>query len=92
MFGRGIPVPNFFTTCQQLIVQSVDLARLIGRDILQMQRSQLILGWLIIATIVNRPWSTVKSRGVLCVSCERGGCTERNGPDRQQCVNENSAT
>jgi hypothetical protein len=55
-----MPIPNFFSACQQLIVQPVDLARLVGRDILQMQRSQLILGWLVIATILNRPWSTVK--------------------------------
>jgi hypothetical protein len=60
-----MPVPNFFTICQELIVQSVDLARLIGRDILQMQRSQLTLGWLVIATIVNRPSSTVKWRSPL---------------------------
>lgn len=45
---------------KELIVQSIDLSRLIGRDILLMQGSQLMLGWLIIATIVNRPWSLVK--------------------------------
>jgi hypothetical protein len=67
MFGCWMPIANFFTTCQELIVQSIDLARLIGRDILQMQGFQLILGWLVIATIANRPWSLVKLRGVLCV-------------------------
>jgi hypothetical protein len=34
--------------CQELIVQSVDLARLIGRDILLMQGSQLLFGWLVV--------------------------------------------
>ena len=53
-------------TCQELIVQSVDFARLIGRDILLMQGSQLMLGWLVIATIANRPWFVVKWRGALC--------------------------
>jgi hypothetical protein len=60
MFGRGMPTANVFIACQELIVQSIDLSRLIGRDILLMQGSQLMLGWLIIATIVNRPWSLVK--------------------------------
>jgi hypothetical protein len=55
-------VANFFTADKKLIVQSIDLARLIGRNILPMQGSQLILGWLVIATIVNRPWSLVKWR------------------------------
>ena len=68
MLGCGMPIANFFTACQELIVQSIDLARLIGRDILQMQGSQLMLGWLVIATIVNRPWSFVKLRSVLCTS------------------------
>jgi hypothetical protein len=39
-----------------------------GRDILLMQGSQLMLGWLVIATIANRPWSLVKWQGVLCRS------------------------
>jgi hypothetical protein len=60
MFGCGMPIANVFTACQELIVQSVDLARLMGRDILLMQGSQLMLGWLVIATIANRPWSLVK--------------------------------
>jgi hypothetical protein len=60
MFGRGMPTARVFTACQELIVQSIDLARLIGRDILLMQGSQLVLGWLIIAAIVNRPWSPVE--------------------------------
>ena len=60
MFGCGTPTADFFTACQELIVQSVDFARLIGRDILLMQGSQLTLGWLLIATIANRPWSLVK--------------------------------
>jgi hypothetical protein len=53
LLGRGrMSIPNFFTACQELIVQSVDRARLIGRDVLQMQCSQLILGRLEIATMV----------------------------------------
>ena len=83
MFGRGMPIPNFFTACQELIVQSVDVARLIGRDILQMQRSQLILGWLVISTIVNRPWSIVKWRGALCIGRKNSWSTRRNGAHRQ---------
>jgi hypothetical protein len=55
-----MPIANFFTARQELIVQSVDLTRLIGRDILLTQGSQLILGWLVVATILNRPWSLVK--------------------------------
>jgi hypothetical protein len=62
--GCGMPTVNVFTACQELIVQSIDLARLIGRDILQMQGSQLVLGWLVIVTIANRPWSLVKWRGI----------------------------
>jgi len=41
------------TACQELIVQSVDLARLIERDIILMQGSQLMLGWLVVAAIAN---------------------------------------
>ena len=36
-----------------------------------------------IATIVNRPWPTVKWRATLCVGCKRSGSTKRNGPCRQ---------
>src|SRR3981189_359371 len=68
MFGRGMPTSNLFSACRDLFVQSVELARLTGRDILLMQGSQLMLGWLVIATIANRPWSLVKWRGVLCRS------------------------
>jgi hypothetical protein len=60
MSGCGMPIANLFTACQELIVQSVDLARLTARDILLMQGSQLMLGWLEIATLANRPWSLVK--------------------------------
>jgi hypothetical protein len=68
MVGCGMLIANLSTACQELIVQSVDLAGLTGRDILLMQDSQLMLGWLVIATIANRPWSLVKWRGVLCRS------------------------
>ena len=68
MFGCGMPIANLFTACQELIVQTVDLARLTGRDILLMQGSQLMLGWLVIVTIANRPWSLAKRRGALCRS------------------------
>ena len=68
MFWCGMPIANLFTACEELIVQSVDLARLTRRDILLMRGSQLMLGWLVIATIANRPWSLVKWRGVLCRS------------------------
>ena len=68
MFGCGMPIANLFTVCQELIVQSVDLPRLTGSDILHMQGSQLMLGWLVIATIANWPWSLVKWRGVICGS------------------------
>ena len=60
MFGCGMPITSLFTACQELIVQSVDFAGLIGRDIFLMQGSQLTLGWLVIATVANRPWSLVK--------------------------------
>jgi hypothetical protein len=60
MFACGIPTAAFLTACQELIVQSVDLARLIGREILLMQSSQLSLGWLVIVAIANRPWSLAK--------------------------------
>src|SRR6202023_4124133 len=68
MFGCGMPIANFFHACPELIVQSVDLAHLTGRDILLMQGSQLMLGWLVIVTIANRPWSLAKRRGALCRS------------------------
>jgi hypothetical protein len=75
------PAPSLMiTACQELIVQSVDLARLIERDILLMQGSQLMLGWLVVATIANRPWSPVKWRDALCVGCvERSGLRGRVG-------------
>ena len=60
MFGCGTATTDFSTACQELIVQSVDFAGLIGRDIFLMQGSQLTLGWLVIATVANRPWSLVK--------------------------------
>jgi hypothetical protein len=60
MFWCGMSIATFFTAGQELIVQSVDFTRLIGRDILLMQGSQLILGWLVVATILNRPWALVK--------------------------------
>ena len=63
--AAGPAIAIFFTACQELIVQSVDLARLIGRDILLLQASQLILGWLVIVTIANWPWSPMKLRGFL---------------------------
>ena len=85
----GMPIPNFFTACQELIVQSVDVARLIGRDILQMQRSHLILGRLVISTIVNRPRSNVKRRGALCVGRKNSWSAKHNGAHRQQRAIEN---
>jgi hypothetical protein len=84
-----MPIPNFLTVCQELVVQSVDVARLIGRDILQMQRSQLILGWLVISTIVNRPWSAVKRRGALGVSRKNSWSARHHGAHRQQRATEN---
>jgi hypothetical protein len=58
-------IANFLTGCQELIVQSVDFARLIGRDILLVKGSQLMLGWLVVVTIANRPWPFVKCPGFL---------------------------
>jgi hypothetical protein len=92
MLERGMPIPNFLTACQQLIVQSVDVSGLIGRDILQMQRSQLILGWLVISTIVNRPWSIVKWRGARCVGRKSSWSTRRNGAHREQRAEENGTS
>jgi hypothetical protein len=76
MFGCGMPIAYLFTACQELIVQLIDLARLTGSDIRLMQGSQLMLGWLVIATTANRPWSLVKSRGGNC----RGG-SKRDSAD-----------
>jgi hypothetical protein len=67
--GVRMSIVTFFAVCEELIIQSVDLARLIGRDILLMQGSQFMLGWLVVMTVANRPWSLVKGRGALCVSC-----------------------
>lgn len=50
-----MPISDFFTVCQELIIQSVNLARLIGRDILLMQASQFMLGWLVVVPIADRP-------------------------------------
>ena len=68
MFSCRMPVTAFSPLAEELIVQPIDLARLIGRDILSMQGSQLVLGWLVIATIAYRPWSLVKWRGARCGS------------------------
>jgi hypothetical protein len=84
-------IANFSAACQELIVQSVDLARLMGRDIL-MQGSQLMLGWLVVVTIANRPWSLVKWLGAPCVSCKRTGSANRDSRHRQHRVNENGTS
>jgi hypothetical protein len=63
-----MPITAFSPLAEELIVQAIDLARLIGRDVLPMQGSQLELGWLVIATIAYRPWSLVKGRGGFCGS------------------------
>jgi hypothetical protein len=62
MFSYGMPIANFygagqelFSAGQELIGQSIDLAHLIGRDILPIQSSQLVLCWLVVVTIVNWP-------------------------------------
>jgi hypothetical protein len=47
------------------MVQSVDLVRLIGRNILLMQRSQLILGGLVIEPVVDWPQPLTKRRRIL---------------------------
>ena len=51
----GIAPQNLVTGRHELIVQSVDLVRLVARDILLMQRSQLILSWLVVEPVVDRP-------------------------------------
>src|SRR5689334_2230690 len=61
-----MPFASSFTLCQQLVVQSIDLASLIGRDILQMQGSQLMFGWLVVVPAANRPRTLVEQRGALC--------------------------
>ena len=53
---------------QELIVNLVDLARLIRRDILEMQRSQLLLGWLVVVAVANRPGLLMNWRSLLCIS------------------------
>jgi hypothetical protein len=55
---------ELFTACQELIVQSVDLARLIGRDILLMQGSQLMLGWLVVVTIASSKKASISASGL----------------------------
>ena len=50
--------------CQELIVQAVDLARFIRRDILPMQRSQRIPSGLMIETVVDWPRLPMKRRGI----------------------------
>jgi hypothetical protein len=56
---------NLFTAREELIAQSVDLVRLIGRDILLMQRSQLVLGGLVIEPVVDWPRPLMKRRRIL---------------------------
>jgi hypothetical protein len=49
LLSRGSPSPRCaITAWQELIVQSVDLVRFIGRDIPLMRRSQFIPGGLVI--------------------------------------------
>ena len=83
-------IANFLAGCQELIVQSVDFARLIVRDILPVQGSQLMFGWLVVVTIANRPWPFVKCRGVLCVSCKRR--VKRDSRHRQHRANQNGTS
>jgi hypothetical protein len=56
---------NLFTAREELIVQSLDLVRLIGRDILLMQRSQLVLGGLVIEPVVDWPRPLMKRGRIL---------------------------
>jgi hypothetical protein len=44
---------NLITARHELIVQSVGLLRLVGRELMQMQRSQLSPGGLVIETVVD---------------------------------------
>jgi hypothetical protein len=69
MCGCWVPIT---AACQELIVQSINLARLIGRDIL-MRSSQLMLGWLVVVTIANRPWSLVKWLGAPALATSAAG-------------------
>jgi hypothetical protein len=85
-------IANFSTASQELIVQPVDLARLTGRDIPLMQGSQLMLGWLVVVIILNRPWSLVKWWGTLSISCKRNGSAKRDRRHRQHRVNENGTS
>jgi ASCH domain len=65
-----LPLTKLWTSHGSAACIAKELARLIGRDILQMQGSQLILRWLVIAAIVNRPSSPVNWRSVF----RKGNC------------------
>jgi hypothetical protein len=84
-------IANFFAAWQELIVQSVDLARLMGRDILLTRGSQFMFGWLVVETIANRPWPLVNWLGVPRVSCKRS-VTNRDSRHCQHRVNENGTS
>jgi hypothetical protein len=85
-------IANFSTASQELIVQPVDLAGLTARDIPLMQGSQLMLGWLVVVIILNRPWSLVKWRGTLSISCKRRVSANRDSRHRQHRANENGTS
>ena len=73
-YEGGMLPEDLSIACQELIVQLVDLARFIRRDIPPMQRSQRILSGLMIETVVDRPRLPMKRRG-LCgdaAPCQEG--------------------
>src|SRR4029077_18336249 len=82
---------------QELVVWSVEIARLIRCDILEMQCSQLILGRLVVATVAYRPWSFLNWLSLLCISdvcqqqrrynqCRAKDCFARHGSLSFQCT------
>jgi hypothetical protein len=66
LLSRASPSPRCgITAWQELIVQSLDLVRLTGRDIVLMQRPQLIPGGLVIDPVVDWPRPLMKRRRIL---------------------------
>jgi hypothetical protein len=56
----GMSPEDLVAARQELIVQSIDLMRFPRRDILIMQRSQLLLAGLVIEAVVDWPWPAMK--------------------------------
>lgn len=64
---------DIVTALLELLVQSIDLARFLRREISPLHRSELILAGLEIVAVLDRPWTRV-GEGFGLFGPPRGDC------------------